>query len=183
MRATMQSGKWVLLLAAAAVAGCSAGAQDVTQRSSASMTAARSGRPGGALVCYGQRVEGGAGTWYTKIHPFNNNDHVSISIDRMVVYDHDGSTPCETLPATVLAPHATLDLNSSRPPFTTSCPDWPMATSAGLGGFSVVLYWSVVDEPTGFVNGLSAYSDVYLDRGSGAFGWTSHGCEVIALNP
>jgi hypothetical protein len=33
------------------------------------------------------------------------------------------------------------------------------------------------------VNGLSAYSDVYLDRGPGAFGWTSHGCEVIALHP
>jgi hypothetical protein len=154
----------------------------VTQRASAATTSMRSARPGGTLVCYGERIDGNAGEWFTKIHPFNNNDHVSISIDKMVVYDHDGSTPCEPLPSFVLAPHATLDLNTNMEPFTTSCPGWAVALSPGSGGFSVVLYWSVVDEPRGFVNGLSAYADVYQTRASGQFGWTSHACEAVALH-
>jgi len=178
----MQSRVWLLALAAIAVAGCSAGAQDAAQRGSSSMALGSSARPQGMLVCYGERIEGNAGTWFTKIHPFNNNDDVSISIDSMIVYDYTGSAACDPLPSYVLAPHATLDLNTDREPFTTACPNWAMATSPGTGGFSVVLYWSVVDVPRGYVNGLAAYSDVYLTRVSGQFGWTSHGCEAIALH-
>lgn len=170
-------------LGAVVLAGCSAGAQDAAQRGSSSQALGTSARPGGMLVCFGQRIEGIAGTWFTKIHPFNNNDEVSISIDKMIVYDYDGSTPCDPLPSFVLAPHATLDLNMNRGPFPTACSNWAMATSPGTGGFSVVLYWSVVDNPRGYVNGLAAYSDVYQTRASGQFGWTSHGCEAITLPP
>ncbi len=183
MRKGMQPRMWLLVLAVVTVAGCSAGAQEATQRTSASMSPGTPGRPGGTLVCYGQRIQATAGEWYTKIHAFNNNDHVSISIDRLVVYDDAGSTPCDTLPPYVLGPHATLYLNMTREPFTSACANWPIASSPGLGGFSIVLYWSVVDEPNGYVNGLSAYSDVYQIRSPELFGWTSHACEAIALHP
>jgi hypothetical protein len=183
MRTRTQPRGWLVTLAAIAVAGCSAGAQEATTQVSSALVQGMPARPGGMLVCYGERIEGDMGTWSTKIHPFNNNDDVSISIDKMVVYDHDGSTPCDPLPSYVLAPHATLDLNTSKEPFSTACSGWAMATSPGTGGFSVVLYWSVAGHPHGHVNGLAAYSDVYQTRASGQFGWTSHGCEVIALHP
>lgn len=178
----MQPRMWLFVLAAVVVAGCSAGAQDTAQSTSASLSPGTSGRPGGTLVCYGERILGGAGTWTTKFHPFNNNDRVSISIDKLVVYDHAGDTQCDTLPSYVLGPHATLDLNMTKPPFSTACASWPMASSPGDGGFSVVMYWSVVDVPNGYVNGLSAYSDVYRTN-SEANGFASHACEAIALHP
>jgi hypothetical protein len=183
MKASMQSRAWIVGLAGIIVVGCSAGAQEAGNNAWASLAVGPSGRPGGALVCYGERIEMLSGAvWSTKIHPFNNNDNVSISIDKMIVYASDGSTPCDTLPSQVLAPHATLDLNTTKPPFTTYCSNWPMASSPGVGGFSVVLYWSVVGQPDGYVNGLSAYSDVYQTRSETQFGWTSHVCEAIALH-
>lgn len=183
MKRRMQSRTWILALAVVAIAGCSAGAQDAAGSASASMAPGASARPGGTVVCYGERIQGNAGTWFTKIHPFNNNDVISISIDKMAVYDFDGTPRCTGLPSFVLPPHATLDLNVNMGPFTTSCDDWPMSASPGTGGFSIVLYWSVVDEPRGYVNGLSAYADVYQTRANGQFGWTSHACEAIALHP
>ncbi len=186
MKRGMQPRTGILALAVVAVVGCSAGAQDAAGSASASMAPGASARPGGTLVCYGERTEqpNGGTVWFTKIHPFNNNDGISISIDKMAVYDFDGTPRCAGLPSFVLAPHATLDLNFTRPPITTACGDWPMSTSPGTGGFSVVLYWSVVEEPRGYVNGLSAYSDVYQMRPpDGQFGWTSHACEAIALHP
>jgi hypothetical protein len=183
MKASMQLRAWIVALAGIIVVGCSAGAQEAGHDALASPAVGPSRRPGGTLVCYGERIHMQSGAdWSTKIHPFNNNDHVSISIDKMIVYANDGSTPCDTMPSQVLAPHATLDINMAKAPYNTYCSNWPIPSSPGDGGFSVVLYWSVVDEPNGYVNGLSAYSDVYQTRPDGQFGWTSHVCEAIALH-
>jgi len=165
--------------------GCSAGAQEDLQASAALVAG---GKPGGTLVCNGNRYHN-ADPYrdaFTQFDLFNNNGEASLTIDRLVVYTHDGNAACQISGPFQVAPHAIFHLNTGLPPLG-NCPSWGLGWDPGNGAFSLLIYWSFANPPQGIVNPLAGIS--FINRTN--FGQTgtelrtgfSFKCDPVFVRP
>ncbi len=138
-----------LILGAAVLVGCSAGAN--TAQESAALTM---GSHGGVLACSLRKSSGSLGEFQSFAYFFNDNDEATISIDRLVIYGSAGASLCIYDNYALVGPHQ-LNRFSTVP---AEC-----LTITGAGNSRLIAYWSYLDERAyGVRNPLSGYSEISL---------------------